>query len=458
MSDEFVVIETQAPHSSTEALPVYTAEATKEQSFEERIASTPELPLPILAAADIRSPGNGTTAPDVADAAALLSRDISAAFSSAVADNLDDVVASFVARGYISPDAPNQYGETPLLTAVRRGHVGMVRRLVALGAQVDSYGQSATVVYERGGRRTHFQRTPLQYAAESGHLALVKVLVEECGADDGLVAPDGALALRLAADNGHREIVDYLPVRRGGGWTRWKVKHEKQMRRIRKSFRKIGVFLYYVFLAPPKVLFWHAPNWAWENRARLGRWATKKVLGIPKALAKVPEYTWKGIKAVPKACTHAAKAVWRVICGIPKVLELIFKWVQTGIIRVCQSLANGAKKIASLVHTALSAVLSFFKRITFRDVWQGIVIASRSVFVDCPKAVAKFVVDAFEVIYKGLKILFGSLGKCVYFSAFGVIWLLIYVPKKLFDILIAMGRSIPNTFKEIMVHINPKRI
>ncbi|KAJ3484273.1 hypothetical protein NLG97_g7099 [Lecanicillium saksenae] len=282
--------------------------------------------------------------------------------------------------------------------------------------------------------------------------------MEECGADDGLVAPDGALALRLAADNGHREVVAYLPARRGGGWTRWKVKHEKQMRRVRKSARKIGQFLYYVLVAPPKVLFWHAPKWAWENRARVGRWVTKKVLGVPKALAKVPEYAWKGIKAVPRACVHMAKAMWRVICGIPKVLEIIFKWIQTGVVRVCRAMTNAAKKVASLIHTALSAVLSFFKRITLRDVWQGAVVAFRSIFVDFPKAFGKFMVDAVEVIYKGLKIFFGSLGKCIYYSAFGIVWLLIYIPKKLVDIIVALGRSIPNTFKEVMVHINPKRI
>lgn len=454
MSDEFVIIHTQPPlNSSTDALPVYTAKDTEEQSLDDRIAATPELALPILAAPDIHRPDGSPP-----DAAALLAQDICAAFNRAVTDNQADVVERFVSRGYIAPDAPNLYRETPLLTAVRCGHVGMVRQLVRLGARVDAYGQSATVVYERGGRTTHFQRTPLQYAAESGHLALVKVLMEECGADDGLVAPDGALALRLAAENGHREVVAYLPARRGGGWTRWKVRHEKQMRRIRKSCRKIGAFFYYVLVAPPKVIFWHTPKWTWENRARIGGWMKKKVLGIPKALAKVPEYTWKGIKAVPKACAKAAKAIWRIICGIPKVLELIFKWIQTGIIRVCQSIANGAKKVVSVIHTAMSAVLSFFQRITLRDVWQGIVIALRSVFVDFPKAFLKFAVDAAEVTYKGLKILFGTLGKCLYFSAFGLIWLIIYVPKKLFEILVAMGRSISNTFNELMVHINPKRI
>lgn len=455
MSDEFVIVHNQVPRSrSTDDLPVYTAKDTQEQSLEERIAATPALTLPILAA-QVSSPHHDGTS---ADEAALLARAICAAFHAAVANNQDDVVTTFVARGYISPDAPSQYLETPLLAAARCGHVGMVRALVALGARVDAYGQSATVVYETGGLTTRFQRTPLQCAAEAGHLAVVKVLVEECGADDGLVAPDGALALRLAADGGHREIVAYLPARRGGGWRRWKVKHAKQMRRAARALRGIGTFGYYVIVTPPKLLLWHTPRWAWQNRARVGGWLVKTARGIPRVLGKVPGYAWRVIKAVPEACEYAAKAAWRVLCGVPKVLVLILKWIQTGAVRVGQSVVHAVQKMASVMHTIFSAVVSFFKRITLRDVWRGVVVAAHAVFVDLPKALGKFAADAGEVTYKCLKVLFGGLGMCVYYAGVGLFWLAMYVPKKLVDIVTALGRSVANFFREVMVHIDPKRI
>ncbi len=455
MSDEFVGVHNQLPcNSSADNLPTYTLEGSSEQSLEERIAATPDLTLPILSGKNTYSQ-NGSPP----DEAALLARDICAAFHAAVTNNQDDAVTTFVSRGYISPDAPDMYLETPLLAAARCGHVGMVRTLVALGARVDTYGQSATAVYERGAAQaTRFQRTPLQYAAESGRLAVVRVLVEECGADDGLVAPDGALALRLAADNGHREIVDYLPARRGGGWRRWRVKHEKHMRRIERSARKIGQFLYYMLVAPPKLLLWYVPKWAWENRVRIGGWMKKKVLGIPKVLMKVPRYAWKGIKEIPEVCGHAAKAMWRMVCGVPKVLELMFRWIRTGLVRVGHAITNSAKKIASVVHTAACAVLSFLQRITLRDIWQGVVMAAHSIFIDLPQTTFKFVIDAGEVMYKCLKILFGSLGQCVYYSGVGILWVLTYVPKKLLDIMVTIGRSIANTVEELMVHLNPKRI
>lgn len=54
--------------------------------------------------------------------------------------------------------------------------------------------------------------------------------------------------------------------------------------------------------------------------------------------------------------------------------------------------------------------------------------------------------------------LFGSLGQCVYYSGVGIMWVLTYVPKKLVDIVMAVGRSIANTFEELVVYLNPKRV
>lgn len=462
MSDEFVIVHDHVPRNSGDNLPVYTAEDNPDLSLDDRIAATPDLALPILAAGDIRRVDGCVADGD----AASLGRDICSSFNDAVTSNQEEVVADFIARGLVSPDTPNIYKETPLLTAVRAGHIGMVRRLVSLGALVNGYGQSATVIYEAGsGQGTHFQRTPLQYAAEYGPLAMVKVLMEECGADDSLVAPDGALALRLAAENGHREIVDYLPARRGGGWRRWKGKHAKQMRIVKRSCQKIGTFCYYTVIAPPKVVFWHAPKWVWENRARIGSWIKKKILGLPgllvrlaKALAKVPGYIWRAVKATPRLCKWAARAAWRFICGIPRVLEIIAKWLQAGAIRVYQSVAHAAKAIASVIHTALAAVVSWFRQITLQDVWNGIAVAARAVFVQFPKAVLKVALGAGEVLYKSLAILFGCVGLCVYYTGYAIVWLIMYVPVKLFEILAAMGRSIANTVDEIMVHFNPKRV
>lgn len=68
-------------------------------------------------------------------------------------------------------------------------------------------------------------RTPLMLAASIGSLPLVKLLFKPPhSANDALVAPDGQIALRLAATAGHRAIVDYLPSRRAGGFSAFKRK------------------------------------------------------------------------------------------------------------------------------------------------------------------------------------------------------------------------------------------
>ena len=56
------------------------------------------------------------------------------------------------------------------------------------------------------------------------------MLIEEFGADDRILSPDGALALWLAAKNGHRKVVEYLLLRRRGAWRRWKVRSRKYVR------------------------------------------------------------------------------------------------------------------------------------------------------------------------------------------------------------------------------------
>jgi hypothetical protein len=66
--------------------------------------------------------------------------------------------------------------------------------------------------------------------------------MEDAKADDAIIAPDGAMALRLAVQYGYREIVDYLPARRGGAWLRFKTERAYSMRMIKSASRKIFGF------------------------------------------------------------------------------------------------------------------------------------------------------------------------------------------------------------------------
>lgn len=116
-----------------------------------------------------------------------------------------------------------EFGRLPLAVAVKTGQTTLARLFITkYGAEVDRLSDEGRDGYGRNSRR--ILRTPLMLAAQRGSLPLVKMLMEEFGADDAVIAPDGMNALRLAVLKGEdaAAVVEYLPVRRGGGWLRFK--------------------------------------------------------------------------------------------------------------------------------------------------------------------------------------------------------------------------------------------
>ncbi|KAF4340532.1 ankyrin-3 [Fusarium beomiforme] len=398
--------------------------------------------------------------------------DIVDSFFSAIEKGHDDVVADFIARGWVSPDTTSRWGETPLNVAVRVGKVPMVSRLVALGATVNDFGRTrdsdSTVKLEELP-----ERTPLMIAAERGHLALVKVLIEDYGAKHDLIAPDGAIALRLAATNGHREIVQYLPSIRGGAWKRWVVVHQKQMDRVRRAAQRIGKFLRILLWDLPKLLTWDAPKEiclaAWRRRHRVKKFfkelpgkIKKKIVEMPGTIARAGKEVWKGIKEIPsflKSLVKAiAKTIWRVLTGIPGAVMFVLKWIGSGLKGIGEAIFNIFVKLFSLLHTAVTAVVTFFRGITPQDVWNGFCYVLHAIFIDTPKAVGAFIVAFGKTSYDVLKATFGFFGACIWYLCTGILWLIHYIPRKIWTMVEAMGTSLLKAWEEIMVFINPKRM
>jgi hypothetical protein len=63
-----------------------------------------------------------------------------------------------------------------------------------------------------------------------------------------------------------------------------------------------------------------------------------------------------------------------------------------------------------------------------------------------------------DVLLKVFKALFGCMGWMIMELFKWTLEALIYVPKKLGDILVACGSSVRNGGKEVMVWIDPKRV
>jgi len=438
---------------------------------------------------------------------------ITALFTAVRAKNTE-LVTVLVSRGFVSPDCTDSTGRTPLYAAVDAGNGQMVCTLVGLGAQVDAFSFGAVVPgATRGALAASLgQRTPLMLAAQNGNLALVRLLVDDFGADDALVAPDGQLALRLAADAGHRDVVAFLPARRGGAFRRWKVHHGLAWRRIRQAAHRIAFFGKCLVWYLPQGLFWYLPKycivlplrdagrWAWRNRAAFAAWCKEQARAVGRGVRSIPGHlktagrtAWNGIKAVPGVVKKSAKWLWGRIKAVPRAVWLAAQWVW-GVIKATPAAAKAAAawlwgrvkavaravkiamvwvwqslqkmgravgdvalRLLSLLHTTMMAVLDFFRSITLSDIWNGVCSLFRAVFVDIPAAIWSGIKAFGEASYKFMDALFGFLGKVVWWIVRGLIGLVTYVPQQIWEILVAVGGSTAKGYQEFMVWVNPKR-
>lgn len=408
-------------------------------------------------------------------------RDIVDAYFKAIKSRTDEVVALFIDSGLVTTETTNDQGRTPLLAAVEAGNVRTVQQLMDYGADVNAFGVTANFSPPRYGKpQPQIRRTPLMVAAEKGNLTLVKLLIETFNADDAAIAPDGQLALRLAAANGHRDVVQYLPARRGGGWRRWKTKHQTAMRRAKKAGEKIYMFLKVLLWYIPKFFVWDVPKhlvvkplvrgarWLGEHRKELptiiAEWmkrTAKRVVECGKRVGRwaktVPRKTWELIKKIPDATKELCKAIWGFIKEVPKAAWTALLWIWDGIKKIGISIGSVVGRLLSFIHTVISAVVSFFRNITLKDIWDGFCIFLRAVFIDAPVKIWEFLCKFGDVSYKVMVSLFGCLGECAWWILRALLELVVYVPKKVGVILGALAQSVGGGCQEVLIWFNPKR-
>lgn len=138
-----------------------------------------------------------------------------------------DALDRFISLG-LDINRPHPISQQYLLYhAVRHSQTNMMRHLINLNADVNCMSCTNVLEYKSihinmSGLDLERKRTPLMCAAENGNLNICKILCESAFADPMIVAPDGQTAQRLAARNGHKEIVQYLPANRRGVFLRIK--------------------------------------------------------------------------------------------------------------------------------------------------------------------------------------------------------------------------------------------
>ncbi|KAM7209925.1 hypothetical protein V8F06_014692 [Rhypophila decipiens] len=110
-----------------------------------------------------------------------------------VAQDDEGLLAFFVATGH--ENAKDQKGRSPLSYAAEKGHEAVVQQLLEKGADIEAKSNSG--------------QTPLSWAAEKGHEAVVQQLLEK-GADIEAKSNSGQTPLSWAAENGHEAVVQQL--------------------------------------------------------------------------------------------------------------------------------------------------------------------------------------------------------------------------------------------------------
>lgn len=301
-------------------------------------------------------------------------------------------------------------------------------------------------------------RTPLQVAASNGHLVLVKLLMEQYHSDDSLVAPDGQIALRLAADGGHHAIVEYLPARRGGGFQRWKHNNKAFLKKAKGAARNIGKFVKFFVWDIEKFFLWtmttkpliRGCTWATKHWKEFKPWCLRHLGEMP---GRVKRFAKKTGEFVLRILVLSPRFAWALLTiGLPASVAILARWVTS----LAKLAWNAILKVASLLSTTVEAILSIFQRVTMKDIWNGFKDVLTAVFVAFPKSINSSIVAFLNGSYGFMHTMFGFTGRALFGLGVITINVITFVPRMLGVMLASFGRSMAKAGNEVRVWVNPK--
>jgi hypothetical protein len=387
-----------------------------------------------------------------------------------------DLVTNFVSQNPVSPNMPNEQGETPLIAAIHADKPEIVLMLLRSKAAVDRYG-----LCSEEGQNTQVQRTPLQVAATEGKLEIVKILREN-RADVSCVAPDGATAFQLATKNNHQEVINCLkigyntaldgshqppiknpPARRDVQ----NATNDEQTQPLRRILRSFGSILKYIAWIIPKFLFYTLPTYVIFTIPKhilttipTEIWACcqRQIHKLPNPVKRAADLADRGIKKAAKVIIKTPAKTWQIMKRIPSAVWTIMLCIGVRLGKLGKAGLHIVKRMVSFVQTIISTVASFFRATTLHDITDGFRAILRAILIDVPKAISWFAVAFGKTSGVVLQTILGALGKIVVFFAALMLGLLLWFPRKIWGLLQACGTSVGKGVEEILMLLNPKRM
>ena len=398
--------------------------------------------------------------------------DLLQAYFQAIQQGAWDVVQQLLKSGLVDANTTGARGEngcTPLATAVKAKHKKVMILLLQNGALVDAW--SGPTVSER----SKALRTPLMVAASQGDLPTVKWLMEGYAADDAIVAPDGQLALRLAAEAGHEHVVAYLPVRRGGMYIRWKNKQAKLLSQIRRTLKSAGSSVKMAIYDVPKWLICELVvypikrglKWCWKNKHSFLPFVKRQIIQLPEKALRMMRETASWIRKLPSKIRTAAERVWKALRLLPGMIQRFVKRIPGAlriawdyITEVAKTVWNAVRQILekalSLLHTAISAMVTFFRYLTLGNLLTAIADLLEAVFVSLPTKVWRMIDGAWGTAYDIMERVFGLAGEVLVVIGYGLFRIVLYLPEQLFRVVGTFGEMVAASWRELGVWWNPK--
>ena len=311
-------------------------------------------------------------------------------------------------------------GIQPLYAATVAGNPYIVALLAQRGAPIDQLSETGD--YYDKHKRVPVMRTPLMAAAYQGSLPLVKLLFHDLEADDSVVAPDGAIALRLAVAGRHTEIIALLPSRRTGGWRRFKHSHRKAWRRIKKAGYALYRFSRFIVWDTPKLIIWTIPKFflwdlprewlpyladeLWDAikaipglMARFGEQLRETIAAIPGAVAQFVKRLPELGRQLWVAITEWVKQVGQFVKRLPELGRRLWVAITEWVKRVGHLLWEWTKQTAQLVWDAIREIPSLCA--TFlRACWDVIVACSRWIWTLVTKTIPHALAETARFIFR----------------------------------------------------------